>query len=105
MAETVPQVVGDGSNNPSAWVGATAHTIEGLIRELEGSAAEVVAILGVGYQGIGEESSKTLYRREQFIHGRIVSSVQRDVTMGEGVPGNTADDVVKVGTLTIEELT
>lgn len=104
-AETVPQVAGDGSNDPSAWVGMTAHTVEGMFRELAGAEREVVAIMGVAYQAIGEESSKTLLRREQFLHGRITSTFQRDVVMGEGVPGDTANDLVRIGTVVIEEAT
>ena len=105
VSETVPQVVGDGSNNPSAWVGMTGHTVEGMFRELGGAEGEVVAILGVAYQAIGEEASKTLNRREQFIHGRITSTIQRDTVMGEGVPGQGGADTVRVGTITIEEST
>jgi len=103
--ETTPQVVGDGSNNPSAWVGTTTHTVEGLFRELSGAEREVVAIMGVAYQAIGEEGSKTLMRRDQFIHGRITSTIQRDVVLGEGVPGDTARDLVRIGTVVIEEAT
>ena len=103
--ETIPQVVGDGSNDPSAWVGTTTHAVEGLFCELAGAEREVVAIMGVAYQAIGEEASKTLQRREQFVHGRITSTIQRDVVMGEGIPGDTARDLVRIGTITIEEAT
>ena len=61
--------------------------------------------MGVAYQAIGEEASKTLQRREQFVHGRITSTIQRDVVMGEGIPGDTARDLVRIGTITIEEAT
>ena len=104
-AETVPQVVGDGNNNPSAWVGTSAHNVEGMFRALGGAEREVVAILGVAYQGIGEESSITLVRREQFVHGRVTSTIQRDVVLGEAVPGDVGNDLVRVGTLVIEEST
>jgi hypothetical protein len=105
MGETTPEVVGDGSNNPAAYVGSTARTIEGMIREIEGAEGEVVALMGVKYQWVGEESSYTLLRREQFLHGRVTSSVQRDTMIDDGVPGETPSATVRVGDLVIEEST
>jgi hypothetical protein len=105
MGETTPEVVGDGSNNPAAYVGSTARTIEGMIQEIEGAEGEVVALMGVKYQWVGEESSYTLLRREQFLHGRVVSSVQRDTMIDDGVPGETPSATVRVGDIVIEEST
>ena len=105
MGETAPEVCGDGSNNPAAYVGSTARTIEGIVREIEGAQGEVVVLLGVGYQSLPEDSSTTLLRREQFVHGRVTSSVQRDTMIDDGVPGLTPTATFRVGDIVIEEST
>jgi hypothetical protein len=105
MGETAPEVVGDGTNNPAAYVGSTARTIEGIVREIEGAQGEVVAILGVGYQSLPEDSSTTLIRREQFLHGRVTSSVQRDTMIDDGEPGLSPTATFRLGDIVIEEST
>jgi hypothetical protein len=105
LSETAPEVCGDGSNNPAAYVGTTARTIEGIVREIEGAQGEVVAILGVAHKSFGEDSSLTLVRREQFLHGRVISSVQRDTMIDDGAAGTQQAATFRVGDLVIEEST
>jgi len=94
--------VGTGSNNAvSAWAGATAHTIEGILRELAGAEIDCVLIPEVSSTaGVSEDGTYTLNRRHQFIHGRITSSVLRDTSIGDGL-----GEVVRVGDLVVEEIT
>lgn len=98
-ADGTGNVVGDGFD-ATAWVGATLHTIEGLLCELSGPQREVVAILDCPTGAIAEDGSATLYRRHDWIHGRITSSVARD-----GVISSTGGDLARGGDLTIEEIT
>lgn len=98
-ADGTGNVVGDGFD-ATAWVGATLHTVEGLLCELSGPQREVVAILDCPTGAIAEDGSATLYRRHDWIHGRITSSVARD-----GVISSTGGDLARGGDLTIEEIT
>lgn len=84
--------------DPMGDVGSTPYTLEGLLSRIQGEAGEVV-LVRVGVGDLTDGGTLLLRRRHEFLHGRITSVVSLDAAQGE----EDADQIVRVGTLTVRE--
>jgi len=97
--------VGDGANGVVAWAGATAATVEGLLRELRGAESDLVVVLDMPVSDapadelMPEDGTQTRVRRHQFLHGRLTSSVPVDGVITD------RGRLTRISGITIEEIT